>query len=185
MSPTGRPATASRSSRSPAGHATTGPTRRYAGTSHIDVANLSPAQARELAGAIAGKGPDHLRPRLLPQPAPSRPGAPRAGHRPPQARHHGRREDGRAAGQHVHGRRRGQDPGRELAGRAGGLARHRALRPGPRAQADHRELPHDLQPRRVAGRPQHRLVAVASGDGSWSSGAAPSGSTTTPRTWSG
>ncbi len=34
----------------------TGPTRRYAGTSHIDVANLSPAQASEIAGAIAAKG---------------------------------------------------------------------------------------------------------------------------------
>jgi sugar phosphate isomerase/epimerase len=35
---------------------TSGPTRRYAGTSHIDVANLSPAQAREIADEIAGKG---------------------------------------------------------------------------------------------------------------------------------
>jgi len=36
--------------------AATGPTRRYAGTSHIDVANLSSDQARELRGAIEGKG---------------------------------------------------------------------------------------------------------------------------------
>jgi sugar phosphate isomerase/epimerase len=35
---------------------TSGPTRRYAGTSHIDVADLSPAQAREIADEIAGKG---------------------------------------------------------------------------------------------------------------------------------
>jgi len=35
---------------------TSGPTRRYAGTSHIDVANLSPAQARETADEIARKG---------------------------------------------------------------------------------------------------------------------------------
>ena len=35
---------------------TSGPTRRYAGTSHIDVANLSPAQARETADEIAHKG---------------------------------------------------------------------------------------------------------------------------------
>ena len=34
-----------------------------------------------------GEGPDDLRPRLLPEPAPSRPGAPGDGHRPPQARH--------------------------------------------------------------------------------------------------
>ena len=33
-----------------------GPTRRYAGTSHIDVANLSAGQATELADEIAGKG---------------------------------------------------------------------------------------------------------------------------------
>lgn len=33
-----------------------GPTRRYAGTSHIDVANLPDAQAREIADEIAGKG---------------------------------------------------------------------------------------------------------------------------------
>ena len=33
-----------------------GPTRRYAGTSHIDVANLSDAQASEIADEIASKG---------------------------------------------------------------------------------------------------------------------------------
>jgi sugar phosphate isomerase/epimerase len=35
---------------------TTGPTRRYAGTSHIDVANLSDGQAGEIVDEIAGKG---------------------------------------------------------------------------------------------------------------------------------
>jgi sugar phosphate isomerase/epimerase len=35
---------------------TAGSTRRYAGTSHIDVANLSGGQARELADEVAGKG---------------------------------------------------------------------------------------------------------------------------------
>jgi sugar phosphate isomerase/epimerase len=34
----------------------TGPTRRYAGTSHIDVANLSDIQAREIVDEIAGTG---------------------------------------------------------------------------------------------------------------------------------
>ncbi len=33
-----------------------GPTRRYAGTSHIDVANLSAAEAREITDDLAGKG---------------------------------------------------------------------------------------------------------------------------------
>ncbi len=35
---------------------TTGPTRRYAGTSHIDVRTLSAEQGRDLAAEIAGKG---------------------------------------------------------------------------------------------------------------------------------
>ncbi len=34
----------------------TGPTRRYAGTSHIDVANLSPQAGRDLAAEIRGSG---------------------------------------------------------------------------------------------------------------------------------
>lgn len=34
----------------------TGPTRRYAGTSHIDVANLSDAQAREIVDEVTGLG---------------------------------------------------------------------------------------------------------------------------------
>nr|MBA2756887.1 sugar phosphate isomerase/epimerase [Chloroflexota bacterium] len=35
---------------------TSGPSRRYAGTSHIDVANLTATHAREIADEIAGKG---------------------------------------------------------------------------------------------------------------------------------
>jgi sugar phosphate isomerase/epimerase len=35
---------------------TTGATRRYAGTSHIDVANLSDGQAREIVDEVEGKG---------------------------------------------------------------------------------------------------------------------------------
>ena len=35
---------------------TSGPTRRYAGTSHIDVANLSAAQAKDIRGEIEAKG---------------------------------------------------------------------------------------------------------------------------------
>ena len=35
---------------------TDGPTRRYAGTSHIDVANLSASQATEIRSEIEGKG---------------------------------------------------------------------------------------------------------------------------------
>ena len=35
---------------------TSGPSRRYAGTSHIDVANLTATHAREIADEIAGTG---------------------------------------------------------------------------------------------------------------------------------
>ena len=35
---------------------TTGPTRRYAGTSHIDVANLSATEGRDLAAGSAPRG---------------------------------------------------------------------------------------------------------------------------------
>src|SRR6187401_1795254 len=34
----------------------TGPTRRYAGTSHLDVANLSADEAKDIAGQIAERG---------------------------------------------------------------------------------------------------------------------------------
>ena len=48
-----------------------GATRKYAGTSHIDVADLSREQASEIQGGDRGEGPRDLGPRLLPQPAAS------------------------------------------------------------------------------------------------------------------
>ena len=55
---------------------TTGPTRRYAGTTHIDVANLSAGEgASSRPGSV--ERPDDLRPGLLPEPAPPGSGAPR------------------------------------------------------------------------------------------------------------
>ena len=50
-----------------------GPTRRYAGTSHIDVANISASEAKDIVAALAGKGSLDLGARLLSQSAPSRP----------------------------------------------------------------------------------------------------------------
>ena len=50
------PRTASRVSRLACWPRATGPTRRYAGTSHIDVANLSAAQAQDIVGEIQGYG---------------------------------------------------------------------------------------------------------------------------------
>ncbi len=141
------------------------------------------ARRTELRERDRGQGPAHLGPRLLPQPAAPRPGPPRGGHRPPQARHHRRREDGRAARQHVHGRRRRarhQDANWEEALRV--WPDIVVVRPGPRPQAHHRELPDAVQLRRVAGRPQPRRRRRGSGAGSWSSGAARSGSTSTRRT---
>ena len=106
-------------SRSPAGRRSAGPTRRYAGTSHIDVANLSRRPgARTSAAEIEAQGPRDLRPRLLPEPAAPGSRRPRPGHRPHQARHRGGREDGRAVHEHVHGRRLEEEPGRELGGGA-------------------------------------------------------------------
>jgi sugar phosphate isomerase/epimerase len=45
-----------------------GPTRRYAGTSHIDVADLSESRASEIVDMVASQRPDDLRPGLLPEP---------------------------------------------------------------------------------------------------------------------
>ena len=56
-----------------------GPTRRYAGTSHIDVANLSGGAGHRARRRDRREGPDDLGPRLLPQPAP--PGSARTGPR--------------------------------------------------------------------------------------------------------
>ena len=75
----------------------TGPARRYAGTSHIDVANLSQDQAKEIVDEISVQGPGHLRARLLSEPASRRSRASRLGHRPPQDCHRRVPEDGRAA----------------------------------------------------------------------------------------
>ena len=57
----------------------TGPTRRYAGTTHIDVANTSPSEAKEIVAALADEEHLDLRARLLSEPAASRPGASRDG----------------------------------------------------------------------------------------------------------
>ena len=161
---------------------TTGPTRRYAGTSHIDVANLSATQARDIVDEIGAKGLTISGLGYYPNPL-----HPDRAHRAMVIDHLrqviGRgREDGRSARQHVHGRRRREDPGAELGRRPPGLAGHRGLRPGSRPPDHDRELPDALQLRRVAGRAQPGDDAPGSGAGSSSSGAARSGSTSTRRT---
>ena len=149
----GRLPTASRASRSPAGHAPPARPDATPGPA-TSTSRTCPRARRAIVDEIA-QGPRDLRPRLLPEPAPSR-SRPPSGHRPPQARHHGRRDDERPPRQHVHGRRRLEGPGRELGGSPPRLAGHRRLRGGPRPQDHHRELPDAVQRRRVARRPQPR-----------------------------
>ncbi len=146
------------SSRSPAGRRPPAPTRRYAGTSHIDVANLSaqPGDARSSTRsrakglAISGLG-------YYPNPLHPDPAHRERGHRPPQARHHGRREDGRPAGQHVHGRRRARRTRTRTGKRRS--ASGPTSSPSPRTTARKitiENCPMLFSIRRVAGRPQHR-----------------------------
>ena len=46
-----------------------GPTRRYAGVSHIDCADLADDEAKELVGELAERGIEISGARLLPEPA--------------------------------------------------------------------------------------------------------------------
>ena len=65
-----------------------GTARRYAGTCHVDVDGLSEARAKEIVGRTGRQGHRDLRSGLLPQPAPSRPGAPGSGEGPPDEGDH-------------------------------------------------------------------------------------------------
>ena len=85
-----------------------GPTRRYAGVSHIDCADLSDDQAKDLVGDLAERGIEISGARLLPEPAAPRSRPPRRGDRPPRPRDRGRRQARRAGRQHVHRQRQGQ-----------------------------------------------------------------------------
>ena len=135
---------------------TSGPTRRYAGTSHIDVANLSDGQATEIVDEIAAKGLSISGLGFYPNPL-----HPDPAHREQVIGHLkavmvAAAQDGDPARQHVHGRRRVEEPGPELGGGPPRLAGHRGLRAGPGREDHARELPDALLLRRVAGRPQHR-----------------------------
>ena len=138
----------------------TGTSRRYAGTTHIDAGNTSASEAKGIVGGACRQRPRRLGARLLSKPAASR-------CRPSQDRHRSSEEghrDGQPRGggprQHFLRRRRVQDGRHELAGRAPGLAGDHRLCPRSWRQARLRELPDDLQHRRVAWRAQHRLLAA-------------------------
>ena len=152
-----------------------GPTRRYAGTSHIDVANLSAAEGKELVAALAETRPRHLRPRLLSEPAPPGPRPPRGRDRPPEAGHRRRQPHGRRPRQHLLRRRR-----RRSTSTPTGRMRS-TVWPDIIAHArDHgvklafENCPMIFSDRRMAGRPQHRLFAARSGAASSRPGAATS-----------
>ena len=108
----------------------TGTARRYAGTSHIDVADLSESQRdRDRATrspshglAISGLG-------YYPNPMHPDREVRDGGDRAPEARHRGRGEDGRPVLQHVHGRRCLEARRRELGDGAHDLAGHRGASP--------------------------------------------------------
>ena len=74
--------------------ASSGDTRRYAGTSHIDVDGISDAQASEIVDSMTRERPRDLRSRLLPQSAAPRRRARPYGHRPPEEGDRRRRQDG-------------------------------------------------------------------------------------------
>ena len=107
----------------------TGPTRRYAGTSHIDVAEPDgerrAARSSTRSPARGCRSPASATTRIRSHPDLEH----RAhGHRPPQDGHRGGRADGRPARQHLLGGDAGQARRRQLGGGAQGLARHRRLR---------------------------------------------------------
>ena len=159
--PTGPPRTTSTASRSPAGRHSGGVKRRYAGTSHIDVADLSDGAGAGHPRRDRGEGPGHLRPGLLSQPA-----APRSEPCAEPAIAHIKLviEACRKMGVPFMNTFMGGDSNKNV-----DQNWDEALRIWPEivkhakangVQGDDRELPDDLHQRRVAGRQQHRLVAL-------------------------
>ena len=136
----------------------TGPTRRYAGTSHIDVVNLRTSWPRRSAARSRARacrsGLGYYPNPLHPDPATRQ-----------QMIDHIKAvivAAGRMGIPFMNTFMGGdvEVDGRELGRGAAGLARHRQARPGQRRETHDRELPDDLQPERMAGRQQHRLVAL-------------------------
>ena len=161
---------------------TAGATRRYAGTSHIDVANLSASQATEIVDEIGAKGLTISGLGYYPNPL----------HPDPEHRAevigHLKKVITAAEAMDVPlvNTFMGADGSKDQDANW-----EEALRVWPDIvsfaedhgrKIDHRELPDAVQPRRVAGRPQPRHDARASGAGSSRNGAARSGSTSTRRT---
>ena len=161
---TGPPPTASRASRSPAGRRRPARRRRYAGTSHIDVANLSrrPGDAtsrpRSRAKGLAISGLGFYPNPLHPDPE----------HRSAVIGHlkhviTRRREDGRPAREHVHGRRPARRPRTRTGTRRCGSGRTSSR-----------------SPRTTAARSRSRTARCCSAT---TSGRAATTSRRTPRIW--
>ena len=152
-----------------------GPTRRYAGTSHIDVANLSDGQATEIVDEIAAKGLSISGLGFYPNPL----------HPDPA---HREQVIGHLKAVMVAARKMGVPLVNTFMGGDGAKNQDQnweeALRVWPDIVAFAQDqgvkitlenCPMLFSLRRVAGRPQHRHHARGCGAGSWSSGATRSG----------
>ena len=131
-----------------------GPSRRYAGVSHIDCADLSDGEAKELVDDLAERGIAISALGYYPNPL-----SPDLEHRAEVIAHLRHVIEAAAKlGVPVVNTFIGNDKDKPLNGELRrvreGVARHRRERCRPRREDRHRELPDDLQLRRVAGRQQ-------------------------------
>ena len=106
--------------------------RRYAGVTHVDVDDARRGGRRPGAQAARRARRRDQRPRLLPEPARSRPGRGAGLRRPPEGRHPGGAAPRRGPRQHVRRPRLDEDGGRELAALPRDVAAAGGVRRGPR-----------------------------------------------------
>ena len=163
-----------------------GPTRRYAGVSHIDCADLSDDQAKELVGDLAERGIEISGLGYYPNPL-----HPDLDHRAEVIAHLGHvitaaAKLGVPVVNTFIGNDKDKPPTENFAEFTKVWPDIVARAADARRQDRHRELPDDLLPRRVAGRQQPDAHAGRRGATcSATSTATRSGSTSTRRTWCG
>ncbi len=137
---------ASRRWKSPCWPKSSGASRRYAGTSHIDAASTSATQAKEIVASLAEKNLSVSGLGYYPNPLHPDADPPRGGDRPFEESDRAGRHYGVPVVNTFCGRRCLENRRRQLAGGAQGLARNRRPCARPWRQARLRELPDDLQP---------------------------------------
>ena len=130
--------------------ASSGDTRRYAGTSHVDVDGISDAQAADVVDGMRARGLEISGLGYYPNPLAPRRRARPYGHRPPEEGDRRRRQDGSRRCEHLCRCGPLVVPGRELGEGNQGLAGDHRVRRGERREDRDRELPDDLLERRVA-----------------------------------